>query len=216
MSEAINIVYYIRYFKAVQYKSDTGWGGWISDIYKACKGTIDLGDEFAKFKNVTKDWDFNLVYKTFGDDENRIQKWIDNLKLSDNNLKQFLKTWDGVGDISQAFQQYLKKTQGGLTGFSGALNKARGVLGGFGAALGSMAAMWAIGEVIGLAVTAFNNFVNSAENAKKAAEGFNSSITSLQSEFASNTTKISELNSEYTRLSKGVSNLGENISLTSD
>lgn len=84
------------------------------------------------------------------------------------------------------------------------------------ATAGNMVAMWAISEVIGLAVTSFNNFVHGAENAKKSAESFNSSITSLQSEFASNTTKISELNSEYTRLSKGVSNLGENISLTSD
>ena len=201
---------------AVQYDSDkNSWGGFIVDIYKAKKGIVEVGDEFKKFyENAkAKGYNFEWFYNAHNQDE--IKQWIDNLKLSDDNLKQFLKTWDGVGDISQAFQQYLKDTQGGLTGFSGALNKAKGVFRGFGAALGSMAAMWAIGEVIGLAVTAFNNFANSAENAKKAAEGFNSSIKSMQSEFASNTTKINELNSEYKKLSKDVSHLGENINLTS-
>ena len=50
----------------------------------------------------------------------------------------------------------------------------------------------------------------------KSAENFGSSITSLQAEFTSNTTKISKLNFEYIKSSKGVSYLGENISLTSD
>ncbi len=69
--------------------------------------------------------------------------------MTDKNVLQFLKTWNGVGDISQSFQQYLKETQGGLTCFSGALSKAKGVLKGFGAALGSMAINWAIGQAIG-------------------------------------------------------------------
>ena len=116
----------------------------------------------------------------------------------------------------EQYQTQLTESSNRTSRFSSLVSKAKGVLKGFGAALGSMGVNWLIGEVIGFAVTSFNNFVHGAENAKKSAEGFNSSITSLQSEFASNTTKISELNSEYTRLSKGVSNLGENISLTSD
>ncbi len=34
------------------------------------------------------------------------------------------------------------------------------------ATAGNMVAMWAISEVIGFAVTSFNNFIHSAENAK--------------------------------------------------
>lgn len=74
---------------------------------------------------------------------------------------------------------------------------------------------YGIGLVVSGVITGISNLIHSAENAKKAAEGLNSSIKSMQSEFASNTTKIGELNSEYKKLSKGVSHLGENISLTS-
>ena len=84
------------------------------------------------------------------------------------------------------------------------------------AVAGNMIAMWAIGEVIGLVVTAIDNWIRKAENAKKSAEEFSSSFKSLQKTQRDNSKTISELNDEYQRLSQGVNAIGQNISLSSD
>ena len=187
--------------------------------------------------------DVDTLYPKIDNDNFDFDKWINELNDIDKQVKAGTKSWqdysNGLKDNQKWIAKWGQETEGQIRtekDLIQANQKAREAaiahndalkqqtLGAKAAKVGmqalatagNMVAMWAISEVIGFAVTSFNNFIHSAENAKKSAESFNSSITSLQSEFASNTTKISELNSEYTRLSKGVSNLGENISLTSD
>lgn len=81
---------------------------------------------------------------------------------------------------------------------------------------GNMLAMWAIGEVIGLAIEGLDNLVNSTEYAKERAEGFTSSIKEFQNEVFDGSQKISELSSKYNELADGVDNAGHNMSLTSE
>lgn len=114
-------------------------------------------------------------------------------KVADKDLKDFLKTWDGSGDIQEAFTAHMKESTEGLTLFQRA-GKAVGItLKELGATLGSMAAMWAIGEVISLIVTAIDKFTLTAEEAKDAANDFSSSYNDLKSELSSNSTKIADL-----------------------
>lgn len=100
--------------------------------------------------------------------------------------------------------------------FSSFTTKAKDVLRSFSATLASMGVNMAIGIALDWAVTAIDKYANHAEYARESAESFASSIKSQQEEFASNTAKINELSPEYDRLSKGVSDLGENVSLTSE
>lgn len=69
-------------------------------------------------------------------------------KVADKDLKNFLKTWDGSGDIQEAFAAHMKKSTEGLTLFQRAGKATGTVIKSLGATLASMAASWAIGEVI--------------------------------------------------------------------
>ena len=155
---------------AVQYDKENGWSGIIVDTIKAKKGIVELSDEFKKFQETasSKNWNFEYFYNSHNRDE--IEQWIGKLDLSDESLKKFLKDWDGSGDIQEAFTAHMKESTEGLTLFQRA-GKAVGItLKELGAILGSMAAMWAIGEVISLTITGLDKFVNHAKRASEAAD----------------------------------------------
>lgn len=73
-------------------------------------------------------------------------------KVADKDLKDFLKTWDGSGDIQEAFTAHMKESTEGLTLFQRAGKAAGTAMRTLGATLGSMAVSWATGEVISLIV----------------------------------------------------------------
>ena len=81
---------------------------------------------------------------------------------------------------------------------------------------GNMLAMWAISKGIELAATVIDNITNAskyaAESAKALASEMNVSISSM----SSNASTLSDLNDEYQKLSKGVNQLGENVSLSTE
>lgn len=135
---------------AVQYDKENGWSGIIVDIYKAKKGIVDLGDEFKKFQETasSKGWNFEWFYDTHSQKE--IRQWVEDLNLSDESLKTFLMDWDGLGDIQEVFTAHLKDSTEGLTLFQRAGKAAGSAVKSLVATLGSMAAMWAIGEVLSL------------------------------------------------------------------
>lgn len=85
-----------------------------------------------------------------------------------------------------------------------------------GTVLLNAAISFGIGVAIEGAFKLINNWIHSAENAKEATEGFIESYGSLHNEFKSNTTTISGLQKQYTKLSEGVDSLGKNVSLTND
>ena len=113
-------------------------------------------------------------------------------KVADKDLKDFLKTWDGSGDIQEAFTAHMKKSTEDLTLFQRAGKAAGGVIKSLGATLGSMAAAWAIGEAISLAINGIDAIINHAKRASDA--------TQEAKEKASNTLSEDEETSNYKEL----------------
>lgn len=132
---------------AVQYNSDTdSWTTWIdklkqevptvkkeiTDFFESMKAQGVPLNEWAKLNDTV----FNDMCKQY--------------KVTDTELKNFLRTWDGSGDVAEAFQAHLKKSTNGLTLFQRAGKVTGNAIKSIGAALGSMVATWAIGEVLSL------------------------------------------------------------------
>lgn len=211
---------------AVQYNKDTGWGGFILDIYKAKKGIVDVSNEatkfFDKYKNNGKDLtqSINNVLK----DKNGIDNFIKQSDLADKSLIEFLKDTKYKTKDLASYQQYLKDTGKSTTTFSSLTKKAGSVLKGFGAALGSMAVNWAIGEVIGLAITGIDYLINyeekqaeAFENAKKNAKAAEEEIAELTKTQKEATSSISSISDEFAKLYQGVNqSTNENLTLTNE
>lgn len=198
---------------AVQYNKDTGWGGFILDIYKAKKGIVDVSDEATKFFDKTKNWKNSSLVIT---DEKKFDSFIKKMNLTDESLINFLKDTNyGTKDLA-SYQQYLKDTGKSTTTFSSFTKSASSVLKSFGAVLGSMGVNWAIGEVIGLAVTAIDKEVNRVEYAQERLEEFNSTVSESKKDLEDQQKWIKENGSRYEELARGVDNYGHNVSLSTD
>lgn len=103
-----------------------------------------------------------------------------------------------------------------MTLFQRAGKAAGGVIKSLGATLGSMAAMWAIGEVLQLVITGVDHLVNSAKYAKEALDDFNDTVKEQQSSLSSQKDWIDKNGEQYEKLANGVDKYGHNVSLTSD
>ena len=141
MSEAFIILNYSRVIKAVQYNSENdSWTTWLStlkkDIPKVSKDAKSLFKELDSGKLKVTDW----------------QGYCNSVKMTDKSLISFLRdTKYGTKDLAN-YQQYLKESSQSMTLFQRAGKAAGTAVKTLGATLGSMAAMWAIGEVISLII----------------------------------------------------------------
>lgn len=81
---------------------------------------------------------------------------------------------------------------------------------------GNMLVSLGISAIISLAIKGLDNLAHAADNAKESSESFSNSFKSMNEEFTSNDSKLSDLQEQYTKLSKGVDTLGRNVSLTTD
>ena len=84
------------------------------------------------------------------------------------------------------------------------------------ATAGNMLAMWGITKGLELAVKGIDNLIHSAEHCKERVDEVMSSYQSTTSSLKESAKEISSLSDRYDQLSKGVGNLGNNISLTED
>lgn len=84
------------------------------------------------------------------------------------------------------------------------------------ATAGNMLVAWGITKGLELAVKGINNLIHSAEHCKERVDEVMSSYQSTTSSLRENAKEISSLSGRYDQLSKGVGNLGNNISLTED
>lgn len=132
---------------AVQYNSDTdSWTTWIDKLKQEVPTVKKEISEFFEMADAQ-----GLKLETWSSKSNgAFDKLCKQYKVTDTELKNFLRTWDGSGDVAEAFQAHLKKSTNGLTLFQRAGKAAGNAIKSIGAAIGSMAAMWAIGEVISL------------------------------------------------------------------
>ena len=81
---------------------------------------------------------------------------------------------------------------------------------------GNMLVAWGITKGLELAVKGIDNLIHSAEHCKERVNEVMSSYQSTTSSLRENAKEISSLSDRYDQLSKGVGNLGNNISLTED
>ena len=193
---------------AVQYNSENNsWSTWL-DMFK--KGIPEASKEaesaFEKLKKAQQ----------AGYEVNNMEKWIHQNKLADESLINFLNDTKYSEKTLDNYKLYLKEAGSQTSWFGNMTSKAGSVLKSFGATLGSMAVSWAISEVISLAVTEIDNYVNRVKYAKEALDDFSSSVKDQEGSLSSNEQWIEQNGDRYAELAKGVDDYGHNVSLTAD
>ncbi|WP_024348477.1 hypothetical protein [Lacrimispora indolis] len=198
---------------AVQYSSDKGWTTWIDDFRKKIPEASKEANDF--FKKIS-DLKATLTSENIGKmSESAFNDYIKNNNLADESLIKFLKdSKQGTKDLA-SYQEYLKNTGKQTSMFADLTQKAGNVVKGFGAALASMAVMWAIGEVVSIAVKAIDDYVNRVEKIKQAASDAADRIDTLSSSLKSNQKTVSDSAKRFAELAQGIDSLtGKNISLS--
>lgn len=128
---------------------------------------------------------------------------------TDEQFFKFAKQADTSGDVLQQYKDYLKSTTAATHTFSNALKKATAIA-------ANMAIMAVVSKGIEIAYKAIDNYVNRVDKAKESTEKIISSFKETNSSLASNKQFIDENASRFDELSKHVTSLGENISLTTE
>lgn len=158
---------------AVQYDSENdSFKTWINRI----KNDIPEASQEAQdtFKKLKQELEQNIS-------SDNIDNWIQSNKLADESLIDFLRDAKyGTKDLDN-YQQYLKDTSNTTISFSNIVKKTGPILKSFGASLASMAVNWALGEIIGIASTAIDNYVNRIKYANEAMDESISECASAKS-----------------------------------
>lgn len=203
---------------AVQYDSKNNqWDGWVSSIINSIRNgkkqiSAEASDMFSFFDNDGIEFarvrDITLAKEKF-------EEFCDTFKITSEEEKEFLKSWNGVGDISEKFQKWMKDNNKSLFSFANITKTAVNAVKYFGAALGSMAINFLISKGIELAATAFDNYIHRVEKAKERTSELSGEFEDLRSRLSEHKKTVSELAKRYDELSKGVNNAdNSNISLS--
>ena len=172
---------------AVQYNSDSnsfstifdGLIGKISPVKKEIKEFFELANakgiplnEWSKVNNNV----FDDLCKEF--------------KVTDSELKNFLRTWDGSGDISEAFTAHMKQSTESMTLFQRGAKAAGTAFKTVVAAVGSMAITFAISEVISI----ISELITSSDRLAEKAQDLGAEFKNTESDISDYKDKIQELN----------------------
>lgn len=137
---------------AVQYNSENdSWTTWISKFKKEIPEVSKEAEGFFEKMNkvgatITSDTLKPMLESTNG----AFDDYIKNNKLADKSLISFLQDTKYSEKTLANYQLYLKKSSQSMTLFRRAGKAAGNSIKSIGAAIGSMAATWAIGEVLSL------------------------------------------------------------------
>ncbi|WP_313069733.1 hypothetical protein [Lacrimispora sp.] len=115
----------------------------------------------------------------------------------------------------QGYQSYLKSTSSALS-LADIKTKALSVSMKALSTVGWMAIFTVASMAIGKGIEALSNFNKRVENTKNSANELMSAFSSAISKANSNADSIESMSAKYETLAKGVNNLGENVSLTTD
>lgn len=172
---------------AVQYNSDSnsfstifdGLIGKISPVKKEIKEFFELANakgiplnEWSKVSNNV----FDALCKEF--------------KVTDSELKNFLRTWDGSGDISEAFTAHMKQSTESMTLFQRGAKAAGTAFKTVVAAVGSMAITFAISEVISI----ISELITSSDRLAEKAQDLGAEFKNTETDISNYKDKIQELN----------------------
>lgn len=173
----------------MQYNSeDNSWSNWFT------KEKANISTEFSSlFTDNFTDGEKYIQLRNQLLDTGKFDEWTDSLKISISTEKEFLKVWDGSGDIFESYQQYLKDTGQATSAFAGFTKKASTALKSFAASMASMAATWLIFEAIGLVFKAFDNWIHKAEYSREALEEVTKELDGTKSELTTINDKIAEI-----------------------
>lgn len=172
---------------AVQYHSDSGSFssifdgliGKISPVKKEIKEFFELADaqdlKLETWRNKS-DKEFNELCKQF--------------KVTDSELKNFLRTWDGSGDISEAFTAHMKQSTESMTLFQRGAKAAGTAFKTVVAAVGSMAITFAISEVISI----ISELITSSDRLAEKAQDLGAEFKNTETDISNYKDKIQELN----------------------
>lgn len=172
---------------AVQYHSDSGSFssifdgliGKISPVKKKIKEFFELADaqglKLETWRNKS-DKEFNELCKQF--------------KVTDSELKNFLRTWDGSGDISEAFTAHMKQSTESMTLFQRGAKAAGTAFKTVVAAVGSMAITFAISEVISI----ISELITSSDRLAEKAQDLGAEFKNTETDISNYKDKIQELN----------------------
>ena len=127
---------------AVQYDSkNNSWSTWLDifkkDIPSASKEAVSAFEKIKKAQEAG----YNI---------DNMDRWIHQNKLADETLISFLQDTKYSEKTLENYQLYLEKSADNMTLFQRAGKAAGNAIKSIGAAIGSMAATWAIGEVLSL------------------------------------------------------------------
>lgn len=172
---------------AVQYNSDSnsfstifdGLIGKISPVKKEIKEFFELANakgiplnEWSKVSNNV----FDDLYKEF--------------KVTDSELKNFLRTWDGSGDILEAFTAHMKQSTESMTLFQRGAKATGTAIKTVGAAVASMAITWAISEVISV----IGDLITSSDRLAEKAQDLGAEFKNTETDISNYKDRIQELN----------------------
>ena len=187
---------------AVQYDSkNNSWSTWIDklkqDIPEASKEAEEFFGKMDKIgATITSDTLKPMLESTNG----AFEDYIKNNKLADESLISFLKDTEYSEKTLANYQTYLKNSANSMTLFQRAGKAAGSALKSLGATLGSMAAAWAIGEAISLAITGIDSFINKSKIASDAAQKVKEEANDTLSEDIKTSDSLDDLISKYKEL----------------
>lgn len=172
---------------AVQYNSDSnsfstifdGLIGKISPVKKEIKEFFEL----ANAKGIPLN-EWSKVCNNVFDD------LCKEFKVTDSELKNFLRTWDGSGDISEAFTAHMKQSTESMTLFQRGAKAAGMAFKTVVAAVGSMAITFAISEVISI----ISELITSSDRLAEKAQDLGAEFKNTETDISNYKDKIQELN----------------------
>ncbi len=173
----------------MQHNSDKGWNGWGVDIWNSITNKNKLPELDKKTKEIISQIKETLDSGTkinFGED------FVGLTEIPNESLKEFLKTWDGSGDIMKQYQKHLMSTQKQQSAFSQVTQKAGTALKSFGATLGSMGVNMLIGAVVEAALQKIDSLTESTQDQIETLNSYKSTIQEYESEISSIEQKIND------------------------
>ena len=120
-------------------------------------------------------------------------KFCNKFKIADTELKSFLRTWDGAGDVTEAFQAHLQKSTEGMTTFQRVAKSAGSVIKSLGASLASAGLTMLASFAVSKAIEGISYAMNYSKNLSEAAQSAGEAIKQTDSDIDSYKDKITEL-----------------------
>lgn len=139
------------------------------------------------------------------------------MELSNNNLKEFLRSWNGIGDISESYQKWMIDNANANSHFADSTTKTGDILKSLGDSITSMGVNAALGFLIDFAATGIYNLIHANEQAIEASNNAKENISNLKNE-AQQTAQVAEnAGQQYAQLAQGINQINNtNISLSTD